>query len=107
MELKKMHVKKKDKVVVIYGKDKATVAEVLATYPKTGKVLVKGVNMVAKHQKANKQNAKGGIFHKEAPIHSSSVMLYCDHCKKGVRVKHQILADGSKVRVCAKCGEQF
>ncbi|CAB1261622.1 50S ribosomal protein L24 [Clostridium sp. WLY-B-L2] len=103
----KVHVRKKDTVMVISGKDKGKTGEVLSVMPKVGKVIVKGVNIVSKHQKPNKQNMEGGIIHKEAPIYSSKVMLYCDKCKNVTRISHKILEDGTKVRVCKKCGETF
>ena len=77
MATNKIHVRKKDTVMVISGKDKGKIGEVLAVMPKTGKVIVKGVNIVTKHQKPNRANMQGGIIHKEAPIYSSKVMLYC------------------------------
>ena len=61
MAVKKVHVRKKDTVMVISGKDKGKISEVLAVYPKTGKVLVKDVSVVTKHQKPSKQNMQGGI----------------------------------------------
>ncbi|OAA92325.1 50S ribosomal protein L24 [Clostridium ljungdahlii] len=103
----KIHVRKKDTVMVISGKDKGKTGEVLKAMPKTGKVIVKDVNVVSKHQKPNKQNMQGGIIKKEAPIYSSKVMLYCDKCKSVTRISHKILDDGTKVRVCKKCGETF
>ncbi|AKN32967.1 50S ribosomal protein L24 [Clostridium carboxidivorans P7] len=107
MALNKIHVRKKDTVMVISGKDKGKTGEVLAVMPKTGKVLVKGINEVTKHQKPNKANMQGGIIKKEAPIYSSKVMLYCDKCKSVTRISHKLLEDGTKVRVCKKCGETF
>ncbi len=103
----KIHVRKKDTVMVISGKDKGKIGEVLKAMPKTGKVIVKDVNVVSKHQKPNRQNMQGGIIKKEAPIYSSKVMLYCDKCKNVTRISHKILDDGTKVRVCKKCGETF
>jgi large subunit ribosomal protein L24 len=99
----KIHVRKKDTVMVISGKDKGKTGEVLSVMPKVGKVIVKGVNIISKHQKPNKQNMEGGIIQKEAPIYSSKVMLYCDKCKNVTRISHKILEDGTKVRVCKKC----
>jgi large subunit ribosomal protein L24 len=107
MAIIKLHVRKKDKVMVISGKDKGKIGEVLSVIPKKGKVVVKDVNIVSKHQKPNKANMQGGIIKKEAPIYSSKVMLYCDKCKSVTRISHKILEDGSKVRVCKKCGETF
>ncbi|HBC95776.1 MAG TPA: 50S ribosomal protein L24 [Clostridium sp.] len=103
----KVHVRKKDTVMVISGKDKGKIGEVLSVMPKVGKVVVKGVNIVSKHQKPNKQNVEGGIIQKEAPIYSSKVMLYCNKCESVTRISHKILDDGTKVRVCKKCGETF
>ncbi|NMM63511.1 50S ribosomal protein L24 [Clostridium sp. P21] len=107
MALNKIHVRKKDTVMVISGKDKGKTGEVLAVMPKTGKVIVKGINEVTKHQKPNRANMQGGIIKKEAPIYSSKVMLYCDKCKSVTRISHKLLEDGTKVRVCKKCGETF
>ena len=103
----KVHVRKNDTVIVISGKDKGKTGEVLKVIPKTGRVIVKGVNIVKKHQKPNKQNMQGGIVEMEAAINSSKVMLYCEKCKKAIRISNKIMEDGSKVRVCKKCGETF
>ena len=103
----KVHVRKKDTVMVISGKDKGKTGEGLAVNPKTGRVVVAGVNVVTKHQKPNRQNMQGGIVNFEAPINSSKVMLYCDKCKNVTRISNKVLEDGTKVRVCKKCGETF
>jgi large subunit ribosomal protein L24 len=107
LTLNKMHVRKKDTVLVVSGKDKGKTGEVLAVLPKSGKVLVKGVNVVSKSQKPSKANMQGGIIHKESPIFGSKVMLFCTKCKSATRISYKILEDGTKVRVCKKCGETF
>ena len=107
MALNKVHVRKNDTVMVISGKDKGKIGEVLSVNPKTAKVLVKDVNVVTKHQKPSRQNPQGGIVRKEAAIYSSKVMLYCTKCKSVTRISHKLLEDGSKVRVCKKCNETF
>lgn len=107
MAVKKVHVRKKDTVMVISGKDKGKISEVLAVYPKTGKVLVKDVSVITKHQKPSKENTQGGITHREAAINSAKVMLYCTKCKNVTRINSKILEDGTKVRVCKKCAETF
>ncbi|MDP4179024.1 MAG: 50S ribosomal protein L24 [Bacillota bacterium] len=107
MALNKIHVKKDDTVMVISGKDAGKIGEVIEVIPKAGKILVRGISEVTKHQKPNKQNMQGGIVKKEAAIFSSKVMLYCKKCKSVTRISHKILDDGSKVRVCKKCGETF
>ena len=102
-----MVVKSKDTVVVISGKDKGAKGKVVAAAPKTGKVVVEGVAMVTKHQKARAQGQQGGIIHKEAYIDASNVMLVCKKCGKATRVSKKVLDDGKKVRVCKKCGAQI
>ena len=102
----KMHIKKGDNVVVLSGDDKGAQGEVIAVSPEEGKVLVKGVNIIHKHVKPRKQGDNGGIIDAEGAIYASNVAIYCPTCKKGVRVKHEVV-DGKKVRVCAKCGRKF
>ena len=99
-----MHIRSKDTVVVITGQDKGKQGKVLVASPKTGKVVVEGVAIATKHQKPRQQGMPGGIIKKEAAIDASNVMLICPKCKKGVRVGINVLADGTKVRVCKKCG---
>ena len=86
-----MHIRSKDTVVVITGKDKGKEGKVLVASPKTGKVVVEGVAIATKHQKPRQQGVPGGIVKKEAAIDASNVMLVCPKCKKGVRVgeRHQ------------------
>ena len=103
----KIHVKKNDTVIVISGKDKGKTGEVLKAYPKTGKILVQGIQIVKKHQKANKSQVESAIIEKEAAINSSKVMLYCNKCKNATRISNKILYDGTKVIVFKKCGETF
>jgi large subunit ribosomal protein L24 len=71
----KVHVRKDDVVVVIAGKDKGKQGKVLKVIPKTGRVVVEGVNLVKKHAKPSARNPQGGIIEMEAPIHASNVML--------------------------------
>lgn len=70
-----MKIKKGDKVQVIAGQDKGTVGEVKAAFPKTNKIIVKGVNVRKKHEKPNQINPDGGIVDKEMPIDASNVKL--------------------------------
>jgi large subunit ribosomal protein L24 len=100
-----MHVKNGDTVIVISGKDKGKKGKVLKVFPKENKVIVEGVNMLTKHKKAQGPTQQGGIIHQEGAIDSSKVMYYCDKDKVGVRTGHKFLENGSKVRVCKKCGE--
>lgn len=100
-----MRIKKGDTVVVISGKDKGKKGKVLQALPKKERVIVEGVNMVTKHQKASQQVKQAGIIHQEAPIHVSNVMLLDPKVKTGTRVSYKVLDSGKKVRVAAKSGE--
>ena len=106
----KVHVKTGDTVIVNSGKDangkEPKIGKVIQVSPSEGKVLVEGVHMISKHVKPRKQGEAGGIINTEGAIYACKVNLYCPKCKKGVRVKHAEV-NGEKVRVCAKCGEQF
>jgi large subunit ribosomal protein L24 len=97
-----MTVKKGDNVLVITGKDKGKTGKVTEVSPKDSKVLVDGINIVTKHQKARKQDEKSQIVKKNAPIESSNVMVVCPVCGKATRVAHKEI-DGKKARICKKC----
>ncbi len=103
----KIHVKSGDMVQVISGKDAGKKGKILSVDTTKGRVVVEGANMIKKHMKPTQSSPQGGILEKEGPIASSNVLLYCNKCKAPVRAGHQVLADGKKVRVCKKCGEQF
>ena len=100
-----MHVKNGDTIVVISGKDTGKKGKVLKVFPKENRVIVEGINMLTKHKKAQGPTNPGGIIKMEGPINSSNVMYFCDKDKTGVRVGYSLLTDGSKVRICKKCGE--
>lgn len=99
----KLFVKKGDEVLVLTGKDKGKTAKVLETSPKSGKVVLDGVNIATKHKKPKSQEDKGGIVKINAPLEISNVMVICPDCKKATRVKHACVSN-KKVRACAKCG---
>ncbi len=100
-----MNIKKNDTVCVLSGKDKGKKGKVLTAMPAEGKLIVEGVNMCAHHIKPRRQGEEGGIIRRETPIYVSKVQLVCPKCGKQTRVGHKILADGTKSRVCKKCGE--
>ena len=102
-----MNIRKDDKVVVISGKDKGKQGKVLVAEPKTGKVIVEGVSVAAKHQKPRKQGEEGGIIKKETPIYACKVMRVCPKCNKPTRAAFGVNADGKKVRICKKCGAEI
>lgn len=100
-----MRIRKGDIVKVIAGKDKGKTGEVLAVFPKQGRLIVSGCNMITKHQKPNVRDNTGGIIHKEAPLHISNVMYYDKSTKTTTRLRYKILENGDKVRVAVKTSE--
>ena len=100
-----IHVKSGDKVVVTSGKDKGKVSSVKKVITSENKVIVEGLNLVTKAQKAQGGN-QGGLIKVEAAMDSSKVMLYCPACEKATRIKYDVV-DNKKVRVCKKCGEKL
>jgi large subunit ribosomal protein L24 len=98
--------RKGDRVVVIAGKNKGQKSEVLRVDSAGEHVFVANVNLVKRHTKPNPQaNQPGGIIEREAPIHSSNVMLLNPATGKGERVGFKVLEDGRKVRVFRSSGE--
>lgn len=101
----KVSIKKNDLVVVIAGKDKGKKGKVLKVFPKENRAIVEKVNFVKEFVRPNPQrNIQGGIMEREAPIHISNLMIYCPECNRGVRIRKKILEDGTKIRVCHRCG---
>ncbi|WP_302757803.1 50S ribosomal protein L24 [Ligilactobacillus salivarius] len=99
-----MFIKKNDKVKVIAGKDKGKEGTVEKVFPAQDRVIVKGINIVKKHQKPTNANPNGGIVEVEAPIHVSNVMLIDPSNNEATRVSFKVV-DGKKVRVSKKSGE--
>jgi large subunit ribosomal protein L24 len=100
----KIHVREKDNVIVLSGKDAGKSGKVLKVMVDDNRVLVEGVNMATKHKKPRGRYQQGGIIHQEAPIHASNVMLVCSECKHPTKVMREIRESGEKVRKCRKCG---
>lgn len=100
-------IRKGDDVVVIAGKSKGTKGKVLRVIPANKRVLVAGVNVVTKHVKPTRQNQRGGIERREAPVHISNVMIADPQSGEPTRVRVQTLEGGRKVRVAVKSGEQI
>ncbi len=105
--MNKMHVKRGDTVKVIAGKDKGKEGKVIAAVPSKNKVIVEGVAMVKKHQKARMQGQQSGIITKEAAIDASNVMRVCPSCGKAARTGVKVFEDGSKARYCKKCNAEI
>jgi large subunit ribosomal protein L24 len=95
-------IKKGDKVVVLAGKDKGRTGEVIRMMPKDDKAVVRGINIVRRHQRQS-QTQEGGIISKEAPIHLSNIAVADPKDGKATRVKIEV-KDGKKVRVAKRSG---
>ncbi len=101
-----MTIRKGDKVKVITGKDKGKESRVLRSYPERQRLVVEGVNMMKKHQRPTNKAPQGGILEVEGTIHVSNVMLICPSCSQTTRAARR-REDGTRVRVCKKCGNDI
>ena len=100
-----LKIKKGDRVIVMAGRDKGKRGEVIAVMPKENRALVRGVNMVRRHQRQT-ATQEGGIISKEAPIHLSNI-AYLGKDGKPTRVGFKIQADGKKVRIAKSSGAEI
>jgi large subunit ribosomal protein L24 len=98
-------IRKGDKVIVLTGRDKGRTGEVFEVRPDEGRALVRGVNLVKRHQKQT-QSQEGGIISKESPIHLSNVALLGKDGKP-TRIGFKIQKDGTKVRVAKRTGAEI
>ena len=105
--MNKVHVKTGDTVVILSGKDRGSNGKVLAVSPKEGKVIIEGLNMVTKHVKPRRMGEQGGIVKAEGALYACKVQIVCPHCGKPTRVGHKLYEDGTKGRICKKCGESL
>ncbi|MGE0424357.1 MAG: 50S ribosomal protein L24 [Reyranellaceae bacterium] len=103
----KLKIRKGDRVVVITGRDKGKQGEVVQVMPEASRVLVQGVNMMKRHQKARRAGEESAIIAKEAPIHVSNVAHIDPSSGKPTRVGFKFLDDGRKVRVARASGESI
>lgn len=97
-------IKKDDRVTVLTGKDKGKTGKVLKVLSDKDRVVVEKVNMIKRHARPSQTN-KGGIIEKEGPIHVSNLQVICPKCADPSRLGKKVLEDGSRVRICRKCGE--
>ena len=101
----KLRVTKGDTVRVMRGNDKGKEGKVLRVYPKTGRLVVEGVNIVKRHRKARRADEQSGIIDFPAPIHHSNVMLLDPKSGDPTRVRARIDEDGTKERISVKSGD--
>ena len=99
-------IKKGDKVVVLTGRDRGRTGEVIEVRPTEGRALVRGVNLVKRHQKQSAQQ-DGGIISKEAPIHLSNIAYADPKDGKPTRIGFKVLSGGKKVRVAKRSGAEI
>ncbi|HUP25611.1 MAG TPA: 50S ribosomal protein L24 [Thermoanaerobaculia bacterium] len=103
--MKKLKIKKGDRVLVISGRDRGTTGKVLRVLPERNRAIVEGVNMIKRHTRPNPQRqVQGGILEREAPIAVPNLMLLCPETGKPTRVGRKRLEDGRGVRVSKKSG---
>ncbi len=96
--------KKGDRVVVLTGRDKGKQGEILVMMPKENRAVVRGVNVVRRHQRQT-ANQEGGIISKEAPINLSNLAHEDPNDGKPTRVGFKFMDDGRKVRFAKRSGE--
>ncbi|EAS51078.1 MAG: 50S ribosomal protein L24 [Aurantimonas coralicida] len=99
-------IRKGDTVVVLAGKDKGRSGEVIKVMPKDGRALVRGINMIKRHQRQT-ASQEAGIINKEAGIQLSNLAVADPKDGKATRVGFKVLDDGTKVRVAKRSGEQI
>ena len=97
-------IRKGDKVIVLAGRDKGRSGEVIEVRPSESRALVRGVNMVRRHQRQTAA-LQGGIVSKEAPVHLSNLAMADPKDGKPTRIGFKILKDGRKVRIARRSGE--
>ena len=105
-----MHVRRNDMVELMIGESRGTRGRILRAMPRENRVVVEGVNLMWKHVRPGPQYQSGGRVEREAPIDASNVMLLCQDrdCQrydKPVRTRVLVNPDGTKARVCVKCGK--
>ena len=105
--INKVHVKTGDTVTVLIGQERGKKGKVLAVSPKEGKVIIEGVNMVTKHVKPRRMGETGGLVKAEGAMYACKVQLVCPRCGKPTRVGHKVQENGTKERICKKCGESL
>jgi large subunit ribosomal protein L24 len=99
-------IRKGDKVIVLAGRDKGRTGEVISVNPTASRALVRGVNMVKRHQRQTPQQ-DGGIISKEATIHLSNIAIADPKDGKPTRVGFKTMNDGRKIRVARRSGVEI
>lgn len=101
----RMQITKGDTVRVMRGDDKGREGKVMRVFPKTGRVLVEGVNIVKRHRRARRPEEQSEIMEMPAPVHASNLMLLDPQTGEPTRIHQRIDTDGTKERIAAKSGD--
>lgn len=100
-----MNIRKNDTVLIIRGKNAGQRGRILDVDRKRDRVLVEGVNLMKRHTKATSRNQAGGVVEREAPIHMSNVMAWCESANAPSKIVMKTLEDGTRVRTWKINGE--
>lgn len=100
-----MKIHKDDHVIVLSGKDKGKRGQVVRALPNSERVVIEGVNRMKRHQRTTQIRKRAGIIEKDLPVPVSIVALICPKEHTPTRVSYRFSEDGTKRRVCARCGE--
>ncbi len=98
-----MKLRKGDRVRVLTGKDRGEDGEIMRVFPQENKVIVEGVNVAKKHQRALRATMQAGIIDKDMPMPASNVAIICP-TDGPTRIGYRFDDRGKKVRICRKCG---
>jgi large subunit ribosomal protein L24 len=102
-----LKIRKGDRVRVLTGKDRGKEGVVAKAMPREGKVIVDGINVARKHQRATRATMQGGIIDKDMPIPVSNVAVISPKDGKPTRVGYKVNDDGTKVRICRRTGVEL
>jgi len=101
-----MKLRKGDTVQVLSGKDRGQTGVIMKVLPAADKVIVEGVNVAKKHLRQTQAKVQGGIIDKDMPLPAASVALICS-TDGPTRVGYRVNDDGTKTRICRKCGKEL
>lgn len=102
-----MKLRKGDEVVIIAGKDRGKKGTVSRVIPDKDRVIVDGINIAKKHQRANQRVRQAGIIDREMPVHVSNVAIVSPNDGKATRVGYRTDDDGNKFRICKRTGSDL
>ena len=100
-----MRLQANDNVLVTKGKDRGKRGRIARILPDRSRAVVEGINVVQRHQKPSGAFRQGGIIEKELSVSIANLKFFAECCDSPVRLGTTTLPDGTKVRICKKCGE--